>query len=209
MKKLIVALFGLCAFAAGVFAQTHQEILDRMCQVVNEGETKGLSMVIDMKIPIIGTLSSTIISKGDKSRIDSKLMGKQIIVWTDKDTEWEYSGVDNEITIKTLPPDKKTEAAENLDMFDGLTVGYDTVLKKETDTTWEFRLNKRSDNTEKDDPKHVDVVVEKGTYLPRSITTSLSGVKMTMRNFTFKISEKDLTFNKADFPDAKIVDNRN
>ena len=31
---------------------------------------------------------------------------------------------------------------------------------------------------------------------------------MTMRNITFGVSEEQVTFNQADYPDAKVIDKR-
>ena len=63
-------------------------------------------------------------------------------------------------------------------------------------------------NTEKDDPKTMNIVVEKGTYNPKSLSAKLKGVTLTMRDLTFGIPEKRVTFNPADYPTAKIVDKR-
>ena len=54
----------------------------------------------------------------------------------------------------------------------------------------------------------MDLVINKGTYLPVSLSAKVSSVTMTMREISFGISEKQVTFNISDYPDAKIIDKR-
>ena len=81
-------------------------------------------------------------------------------------------------------------------------------MDKETDMAWYFRCVKSKTNKDKDDPKNMDLVVSKATYLPISLKTTLKGVTVTLRDFTVGISEKDVTFDASQYPTAKIIDNR-
>ena len=51
-------------------------------------------------------------------------------------------------------------------MLDSVKEGYDVKLKKETDQAWEFVCTKSKTNTKKDDPKKINLVISKTTYLP-------------------------------------------
>ena len=54
----------------------------------------------------------------------------------------------------------------------------------------------------------MDLVVAKGTYYPKSLSASMSGVTTTLRDIAFGVSDEDLTFDAADYPGVKIVDKR-
>ena len=54
----------------------------------------------------------------------------------------------------------------------------------------------------------MDLVIAKGTYQPVSLSTKLKGVTVTLRNLYFKVTEKEVTFNPADYPGVTIVDER-
>ena len=71
-----------------------------------------------------------------------------------------------------------------------------------------FLCKKSRSNTNKDDPKNMDLVVAKGTYMPKSLSTKVTGITITMRDLDYNVTEKDVTFNPADYPGVKIVDER-
>ena len=54
----------------------------------------------------------------------------------------------------------------------------------------------------------MDLVVAKGTYYPISLSTKQSGITVTMRDVTFGVSDKQVTFNIADYPGVKVKDER-
>ena len=129
------------------------------------------------------------------------------ISWMDATTEWEYDTGKNEIEIKHRES-SSSEAEENMKMFDSVTEGYKVSIKKETPTEWHLRCKKSRDNTKKDDPKTMNLVVAKGTYMPVSLSTKMSMVTVTLRDLSFDVTEEMVTFNPADYPTATIVDNR-
>ena len=57
MKKLL-SIFSFLAFAAIAVAQTPQEIISRMEAELDKHENDGVVMTVDVKIPIIGTMST-------------------------------------------------------------------------------------------------------------------------------------------------------
>ena len=82
------------------------------------------------------------------------------------------------------------------------------ALAKETADAWTIKCRKKSSNTDKDDPKNMEIVIAKGTYYPVSLSARVDMVTVTMRNLRFNVSEKDVTFNKADYPGVTIIDKR-
>ena len=207
MKRLFTFITAL-AFAVMSFAQTPEEIVDKMTEAMEQLESTGLRMTMDIKIPILGTMSTVAWSLGDKMRMEAEAMGKKIITWMDNDTEWTYTADDNTVTISNRDAKKTSSEQENMQMFESVTEGYDVFLKKETDQAWYLQCKKNKSNTNKDDPKTMDLVVAKGSYHPVSLSARVSGITVTMRDIAFNVSDKQVTFNKADYPGAKIVDKR-
>ena len=72
-------------------------------------------------------------------------------------------------------------AQKNGEMLNKIADGYDVKLKKETADEWHFRCTRSRDNTNKDDPKTMDLIVSKATYLPVSVKTSQSLVTVILR----------------------------
>ena len=207
MKRLFAFISAL-ALAVASFAQTPEEIVDRMSEAMEQLENTGLRMTMDIKIPILGTMSTVAWSLGDKMRMEAEAMGKKIITWMDNDTEWTYTAEDNTVTIQNRDAKKPSSEQENMKMLDSVTEGYDVFLKKETDQAWYLQCKKNKSNTNKDDPKTMDLVIAKGTYHPISLSARVSGITVTMRDLGFNVTEKEVTFNKADYPGVTIVDKR-
>ena len=208
MKRFFVLLTA-CFLALAAYAQTAEEIIAKMDEVMEQvGEDNGLRMTMDMKIPILGTLSTKAWALGDKMRMEAEMMGKKLVTWQDGDTEWTYDASENTITIENQDKSKKSDEKENMKMFQSATEGYDVSIGKETASSWTIKCKKNRSNTNKDDPKNMEIVVAKGTYYPMSLSAKVDMVTVTMRNLQFSVSEKDVTFNKADYPGATIIDKR-
>ena len=207
MKRVFSFLIALLA-AAFAFAQTPEEVLYNMVEAMEKREKDGLAMTVDVKLPIIGTMSTKTVTKGDKCRIDAKMMGVDVITWTDGNTSWTYNSKTNEIVIENDVPSSSTDSSGDVEMFEGITEGYDVSFEKETDQAWYILCKKSKDNMEKDDPKTMHVVVAKDTYYPVSLSAKMSGVSMTMRGISFGVSEDQVTFNPAKYPGATITDKR-
>lgn len=208
MKKLLSIIF-FVAMAAVAVAQTPEEIISRMeAEMGKHDESEGFVMTMDMKIIIVGTISSRSYVLGDKMRIEANRDGKDFITWSDGTTDWSYDSEKNEIEITNAKPREKSETEGDTKLFKGITDGYDVKIDKETATEWHIRCKRSRSNPDKDAPKRMDLVVAKGTYWPVSLSTSVTGATVTMRDISFGVTEKDVTFNPQDFPGVKIVDNR-
>ena len=209
MRKILYILVTLVLSSVSVFAQTPEEIIAQMDQVMEKHEAKdGFAMVMEMKIPILGSFASAVKSWGDKMRMEIDVKGEQMITYIDGDTEWNYNVKEKVIKIKKRDVTKKTKEEENMKMFQSATEGYDVSISKETDKAWFLRCKKNRSNTNKDDPKNMDLVIAKGTYMPISLSAKVSGITITMRDLDFNVTEKDVTFNQADYPGVKVVDER-
>ena len=205
MKKIFFSIAATFTFLVTAWAQTPEEILAKMDKAMEAAETAGLSMIMDLKIPILGTTTATMYMLGDKVRTETSLLGHKLITFSDGVTEWEYESKSNELTIKNAPADDSSPEAE---MFEGITDGYDVTLKNETADAWYLVCKKSKDNIDKDDPSKMDLVVSKKTYLPISLSTKMQGVRLTLRDVVIGVDEKLLDFRVEDYPDAKIIDQR-
>lgn len=205
--KRILTLFATLAVALSASAQTAEEIIARMEKAFDAQETNGLYMTIDIKMPLLGTMSTKAWSLGKKTRIEARMMGKLMITWTDGTTEWTYDEDKNELEIKD-DTGTSSEDSGDAEMFSGITDGYDVSIKKETADAWTIQCKKSKNNKEKDDPKNMELVVAKGTYFPKSLSAKMSGVSMTMRDLSFDVTEEQVTFDPKKYPTAKVVDKR-
>lgn len=205
MKKVIITLFAALITATALFAQTAEEIVARMDEEMATFDKDGFSMVMDMKIPIMGTFSTQMYTLGKKYKAMLDVKGKKIITWSDGVNDWDYDSSKNEITIKNAT---SSDAEDSMNSLNGITEGYNVKLTKETADAWYILCTKSKTNTNKDDPKKMDLVVSKSTYLPISHSVTVEGVKVTLRDFVKGVTEEEVTFDPSQFPTAKIVDKR-
>ena len=208
MKRLL-AIISFIALATTAMAQTAEEIVSRMnAEISKHNESEGFAITMDMKIILVGTISSRSYILGDKMRIEANKDGKDFVTWSDGKTEWSYDSETNEIEITNAKPKEKSDKDSNTKMFKDVTEGYDVRIDKETATEWHIRCKRSKSNPDKDAPKRMDLVVAKGTYWPVSLTTSVTAASVTMRDISFGVTESQVTFNEKDYPGAKIVDKR-
>ena len=208
MKKLIV-IISFIALATAAMAQTAEEIVSRMeAEMSKHNESEGFAMTMDIKIILIGTMSSRSYVLGDKMRIEANRDGKDFVTWSDGKTEWSYDSEKNEIEITNAKPKEKTNTDGDTKLFKDITAGYDIKIDKETATEWHIRCKRSRLNPDKDAPKRMDLVVAKETYWPVSLSTSVTAASVTMRDISFGVTEEQVTFNPKEFPQATIVDNR-
>lgn len=209
MKRFVISFLPLVFLAFAAMAQSPQEILDRMEEEMDKHDEKdGVKMTVDVKVPILGTMTTKVYSLGDKMRMEVKTMGVTMITWSDGVTEWTYTDKTNEVEIEKVKEGSGSGSEGDMEMFENITDGYDVSIKKETAAAWHIQCKKSKSNTDKDAPKSMEIVVEKTTYHPLSLTASISGAKMTMHDISFGITEEQVTFNIDDYPGAKITDKR-
>ena len=207
MKKFFLIVVALEAFASLGYAQTADEIVERMDKELKKGESVGTAVTFDIHIPIIGQVSSRIRTLGNRSRADIDAKGEKGIIWVVKDTSWSYSPKDNEIVIELGKKDNSSSQQGN-EMLSGITEGYNVTIVKETADSWQLRCDKAKGNKDKDDPAKMDLVVAKKTWLPVSLKAKYKGVTVTLRDFSLGVSRKEVTFNPSDYKGVRIIDKR-
>ena len=208
MKRILICIAALLASVAISFAQTPEEIIERMDSEMKKADEMGLSITMDLTIPIIGKTSAAMRVRGDKSRTEMSIKDVKETLWMDKTTMWTYSSTSNEVVIESRKNDSKNSQEENIEMFTGITEGYDVKLEKETADSWQFRCDKSKSNTNKDDPKKMTLIVSKKDYMPISLSTKVKGITVTMRDAKLGVSESEVTFNASSLPGATITDKR-
>jgi outer membrane lipoprotein-sorting protein len=209
IMKRFFALLTACVLAVAAYAQTAEEIIAKMDAAMEQVEAaNGFRMTMDLKLPILGTMSTDAWSRGDKMRLQAAMMGKKLVTWQDGQTEWTYDSSENTITIEHQDKTKKSDEKENMKMFQSATEGYDVSIAKETSSAWTIKCKKNRFHTNKDDPKNMEIVIAKDTYYPMSLSAKVDLVTVTMRNLKFNVTEEEVTFNKADYPGATIIDKR-
>lgn len=206
MKKVLTLLFGIF-MATAAMGQTAEEIVNKMDEVLNQDHSQGLIMTMDMKIPLLGSFSTTAYVLGEKMRAEANIRGQRIISWQDETTSWTYDLDKKEIVIENRTA-QSSETEDNAKMLEGITDGYSVSIKKQTAEAWYITCRKLKTNTNKDDPKTMDLVVAKGTYMPISLSATVSMVTVTLRNLAFGVTEDQVTFNPANYPGVTIIDKR-
>ena len=205
MKKILC--FIICLILSAVaLAQTAEEILDKMDEVFSRYENDGIAMTVQSKIPILGSITMKACTLGQKSRMETKLMGTNLIIWDDGETEWTYNAKNNELAIDSSTPSSGEDG--DAEMFKDVADGYDVSIKKETADAWYILCKKSKTNTIKEAPKNMEIVVAKGTYHPISLTTKIQGVTLIMKDLSFGVTEEQVTFDPKKYASAKVVDKR-
>lgn len=205
--KRIIYLLTLLFSSISLMAQTPEEIVAKMSEMMDAREKEGVYMIVDVKIPIIGTISSKTWIRDNKTRMEAKMLGELLINWEDKTTEWTYNVKRNTVEIKTITLTGSDSDAD-LSMFSGIDEDYTVEIQKETDDAWYLLCKRRKEKKDDDIPKTLTLVVAKETYMPISLRARSSGATLTMRDITFGVSLSQVTFNPADYPSATIIDKR-
>ena len=210
MRKILCTFLAL-VWASATFAQTGLEIVNRMNEMLASHESDGTRFYIDIKMPIVGSISTKAMSLGDKARMDFEVSEIKVITYMDKTTQWMYTPGNNEVTIigataKSNNP--AVDSAMDMGMFDDIADGYDISIKSENLVKWELACKRKRSNPDKDAPKNVTIEVRKETYQPLSLSTKMMGINITMRDFKFGVTEDQVTFNPDDYPGIKITDKR-
>ena len=134
-------------------------------------------MVVEVKLPVLGTMSTKSYMLGSKCRMEATMKDITLVYWYDETTERIYDSKSNEIKVKALKGDKKSGNGSEKELLEGISEGYDLSLEKETDTEWQIRCKKAKSNSDKDAPKSILLTVSKKNYLPLSISTKVSGIR--------------------------------
>ena len=204
MKRLLLMLSVALMSVLTLHAQTTDEIISRMETEFEAHQSEGIIMTMDIKIALVGDISTRIMSLGDK--YCATIADGSTITWGDGKTTWTYDLHKDEVTIEKATAG--SDASENVSMLKGITAGYKVKLVKETSQAWYFKCKKLSSNKNKDDIKKMELVVDKETYYPVSMTSKGLLASVAIRDVSFGVTEDQVTYNPALYSDAKIVDKR-
>ena len=192
-----------------LLAQTPEEVVQRMTAELGKADSLGMSFDFVMSIPILGEFRSTNYTLGDKMRMEIRDGGKKTIKWSDRLTDWEYDSEKNEVRITNAEPKENNENQGNMGLVKDATVGYDLSFEKKTDDkVWYILCKKNKSNKDKDDPKKMYIAVSKADYSTIYLKAKSKGIGISMENFKVGVTESQVTFNPAEFPGAKIIDER-
>ena len=211
MKRIFLIIFFVGAMMApmNLRAQTPEEVVERMNAEIRKGDSLGMSFDFMMSIPILGEFRSTNYTLGDKLKIELLAKDKKVTSWNDGITEWEYDTEKNEVKITNAKPRENNANSGDTNLITGVSEGYDLSFDRKTnDKVWYIVCKKNKSNKDKDDPKRIDLAVSKADYSTIYMKTKAKGIGISMENFHIGVTEKDVTFNPADYPNAKIVDER-
>ena len=213
MKRILCFAIAFL-WATITFAQTGLEIVNRMNERISSLKDKGLSVNVDINVPVVGLVTTRTWVLGDKRRLDVNMKGHDIITFNDGKTNWVYMSESNSLIITNdtiaamVAQGQNSKGSMDVDMFGDIAGGYDVTIKSENLVKWELLCKKKKSNDDDDSPKKITLEVRKDSYDPISMSTKMMGITMTMSNFKFSVTEKDVTFNEADFPGIKITDQR-
>ena len=209
MKRFILLLTALLASAALIFAQTPEEIVKNMEAQMDKADQAGLQVTMELKIPIIGTTAARMHVLGKKSRTDIALKNHKSTMCTDESTIWTWTNTptQKEVVVESKK-DSGSSSEDNLKLAEGITEGYDVTISKETADAWYLNCKKSKSNTDKDDPKTITLVVEKGTYMMKELSTKVQGLTVALKDAKLGVSESDVTFDISKCPGAKLTDKR-
>ena len=208
-KHLLAAVALTILGTASLGAQTASEIIRRMSEEMARGDAEGMAMTFVLKVPALGEISSYSMMRADKSKIEISGKEKNLVVWTDSDTKWEYDLEAGEIAISAREPLSGMASQDSdLSRFENICEGYDPVLQKEDDEAWYITCRKKKDNHNKDDFKKMNVVVAKDSFLPLELSGGEMGFKISILDFSLGVSEAEVTFRAADYPGVRVSDDR-
>ena len=211
MKRLLCFAIVLLS-ATVIFAQTGLEIVNRMNQRLSDRNPEGVCVSADVKIPVMGTVTTRTYSRGSKSRLEVESSKINTITFIDDTLQWTYVKGSTEVVLTNLPIGKGNNSngpGMGTGMFDDIPEVYDITIKSQNSVKWELQCKRKKGNKDDDYPKHLTLEVRKDTYEPIILNTKIMGISMSMHHFIFGLPESKVTFNPDEFPGVTVVDQRN
>ena len=209
MKRLLC--FAIAFLSATVtFAQTGLEIVTRMNQRMSDRQSEGMCMSADVKIPVMGTVTTKTYAYGNKRRMDVESSKINTITFIDDTLQWTYVKGSTEVVLTNLNIGKRSDnPGTDTGMFDDIPDAYDITIKSQNAVKWELQCKRKKNIDDDDYPKHLTLEVRKETFEPISMNFKVMGISMSMHHIIFGIPESKVTFNPDDFPGVTVSDQRN
>lgn len=208
MKRLLC--FAIAFLSATVtFAQTGLEIVTRMNQRMSDRQSEGMCMSADVKIPVMGTVTTKTYAYGNKRRMDVESSKINTITFIDDTLQWTYVKGSTEVVLTNLNIGKRSDnPGTDTGMFDDIPDAYDITIKSQNAVKWELQCKRKKNIDDDDYPKHLTLEVRKETFEPISMNFKVMGISMSMHHIIFGIPESKVTFNPDDFPGVTVIDQR-
>ena len=208
MKRLLC--FAIAFLSATVtFAQTGLEIVTRMNQRMSDRQSEGMCMSADVKIPVMGTVTTKTYAYGNKRRMDVESSKINTITFIDDTLQWTYVKGSSEVVLTNLNIGKRSDnPGTDTGMFDDIPDAYDITIKSQNAVKWELHCKRKKNIDDDDYPKHLTLEVRKETFEPISMNFKVMGISMSMHHIIFGIPESKVTFNPDDFPGVTVIDQR-
>ena len=211
MKRLLC--FAIAFLSATVtFAQTGLEIVNRMNQRLSDRKSEGICMSADVKIPVMGTVTTRTYAYGNKRRMEVESSKINTITFIEDTLQWTYVPGTSEVALtnaKVGNTNTSNEPGMDEGMFDDIPGNYDITIKSQNSVKWELLCKRKKAIKDDDFPKTLTLEVRKDTYEPISMNTKVMGISCTMHHFIFGVPESKVTFNPDDFPGVTVSDQRN
>ena len=209
MKRFLC--FAIAFLSATVaFAQTGLEIVTRMNQRMSDRQSEGMCMSADVKIPVMGTVTTKTYAYGNKRRMDVESSKINTITFIDDTLQWTYVKGSTEVVLTNLNIGKRSDnPGTDTGMFDDIPDAYDITIKSQNAVKWELQCKRKKNIDDDDYPKHLTLEVRKETFEPISMNFKVMGISMSMHHIIFGIPESKVTFNPDDFPGVTVSDQRN
>lgn len=214
MKRILCFAIAFLS-AATTFAQTGLEIVNRMNQRLSDRKADGIALSVDIKIPIVGSVTTKTYTLGKKTRLEIESSKVNTITFIYDTLQWTYVPGSSEVLLTNIRPDNANASGNpsgnpgmDAGMFDDIPGGYDISIKSQNSVKWELVCKRKKSNKDDDSPKTINLEVRKDTYEPISMSTKIMGINCTMHHFIFGVSEDYVTFNPDNFPGIKITDQR-
>ena len=151
MKRFLS--FAIAFLSATItFAQTGAEIVDRMNQRLSDRKADGIAMSVDVKIPIVGTVTTKTYSLGKKTRLEIESSKINTITFIDDTLQWTYVPGSSEVLLTNIRPGNANASGNpgmDAGMFDDIPEGYDITIKSQNSVKWELQCKRKKSN--KDD----------------------------------------------------------
>ena len=106
MRRIAILVFAILLSAVS-FAQTAEEIVSRMYSLLDSHDQSGLFLVLDIKIPILGTFTTDTWKVGDRIYSEAKVGNKRVVTYTDGESVWTYESDKNVIEIRSIAESDK------------------------------------------------------------------------------------------------------
>jgi hypothetical protein len=206
-KRIILALW-LCFAAAGVFAQTANDIINKNIEAMG-GRDKLMKLTAVYEEITTSVMGQDIPGKvwivNDKGmRTEMEVMGQKIISVMTRDTGWMVNPLAGSSEPQPLPSEQVKQAAGRMDLrgqfMDYVNKGYTaTLLGKEAvdgKENYKLKLVKGSDNFE--------FYIDASTYLITKIVTQVNAAGQTM-NTEIGMSDYRKTPEGYEFPYATTI----